>query len=495
VEVTRILEVTPEPPRESRPRGGDTPGPIAVETVADTREPDRSVEVEVTVAPVVAPTEVPLPTLAPEPTMVVAPTESPPEEGAYVERALSGEFAGSTVTVMGNLFEENQAQLQASLASFQASSGINIDLQVTDQSLLDVLKARVAAGDAPDLAIMSSGLIDDLADMVAWGAVVDLNSFLGRDRLLQGYNPTWLDAATLEGPGGPVLAGLWSRTVPRLVVFYALDDFEAAGYQVPSSWAELIALSDQMVANGQTPWCIGIESGSGTGWVVHQWLEEMMLRTAALEDYDLWAKGELPFDSPQVKGAAAAIADVWFTDGYVHGGREAIATTFFMDATAPMFDEPAGCLMTAMGPWITSGFPANAAFGETYDLFPLPPMDPSLGRSQVVTGDVWAMFNDRLEVRAVMDYIGRGDHLRGWIEADSSVISPHLDSSLSWYPNAEARQVAEILLQAGIVRLPAIDRMLDRSLDFTELWTKLTAWVSGDMELDEAFAAIEASRP
>ena len=54
-----------------------------------------------------------------------------------------------------------------------------------------------------------------------------------------------------------------------------------------------MALTDQIAADGDTPWCIGIESGAATGWAMTDWIEEVMLRTTSLENYDKWVKGEL----------------------------------------------------------------------------------------------------------------------------------------------------------------------------------------------------------
>ena len=51
---------------------------------------------------------------------------------------------------------------------------------------------------------------------------------------------------------------------------------------------ELIELSDQMVADGNTPWCIGVESGNATGWTATDWMEDIMLRTTSAENYDRW---------------------------------------------------------------------------------------------------------------------------------------------------------------------------------------------------------------
>ena len=58
------------------------------------------------------------------------------------------------------------------------------------------------------------------------------------------------------------------------------------GYEVPKTMEELLALTDKIVADGGTPWCIGIESGGASGWVATDWMEDLMLRTQPPEVYD-----------------------------------------------------------------------------------------------------------------------------------------------------------------------------------------------------------------
>ena len=99
----------------------------------------------------------------------------------------------------------------------------------------------------------------------------------------------------MEGPDGEQTAGVWHRFNGKSLVWYPVDDFEAAGYEIPTTWEEMIALSDMIVADGDSPWCVGIESGAATGWPATDWMEEVMLRTTSLENYDAWTTGELPF--------------------------------------------------------------------------------------------------------------------------------------------------------------------------------------------------------
>ena len=143
------------------------------------------------------------------------------------------------------------------------------------------------------------------------------------------------------------------------------------------------------------------------------WIEDVMLRTTSLENYDKWVAGELKFNSPEVKKALSYITAIWFNDAYVYGGRESIPTTFFGDAPTPMFDSPPKCWLHRQGNFITSFFPEGKEAGVDYDFFYLPPIDEAYGKPVLGAGDIYAMFNDRPEVRAVIQYFSTGDSVRG----------------------------------------------------------------------------------
>lgn len=48
-------------------------------------------------------------------------------------------------------------------------------------------------------------------------------------------------------------AGVWHRFNGKSLVWYPKAQFEAAGYEVPTTWDELVALMDTIVADGDTP--------------------------------------------------------------------------------------------------------------------------------------------------------------------------------------------------------------------------------------------------
>ena len=213
--------------------------------------------------------------------------------GGALEKAYNGELNGKVVTMMGPFTEGDIVKFEQSIKAFEEKTGIDIQYEGTKE-FEATIGVRVDAGDVPDIVdFPQPGL---LAAFFKQGNFVDPTTFLPMDYLKQQYTQGWLDMATMAGPDGPGVGGIWARYNGKSQVWYPKDDFEAAGYTIPTSWEELIALSDQIVADGDTPWCVGIESGAATGWPATDWMEEFMLRTTTPENYDKWVSGELKFE-------------------------------------------------------------------------------------------------------------------------------------------------------------------------------------------------------
>jgi hypothetical protein len=102
---------------------------------------------------------------------------------------------------------------------------------------------------------------------------------------------------------------------------------------VPETWDELIALSDQIVADGGTPWCLGNEDGDFTGWVGTDWVEDILLRTAPPEIYDAWVNHDLPFNSSEIQRVFEIMGRIWLNEDYVYGGTANISLESFIDST------------------------------------------------------------------------------------------------------------------------------------------------------------------
>lgn len=408
----------------------------------------------------------------------------------FLARALAGEFKGTTVTATGPFVDEDAVKFNASVKAWSETTGITIDYAGSKEFEASI-SARVDANDAPDIVdFPQPGL---LANFAKGGKVVDLSKFLDATALKAAYNQSWLDMGTMAGASGDILAGIFDRVNGKSFVWYPKKAFDAAGYAVPTTWDELIALQDQIVSDGDTPWCIGIESGAATGWPATDWLEEFMLRTTSLENYDKWVTHELPFNSPEVKAALTKVGDIFLNDKLVNGGKAGIVTTAFGDAPTAMFTDPPKCWLHRQGNFITSFFPADVKPGVDYDVFYLPGIDAQYGSPVLIAGDIWAAFSDRPEVMAVMEYFTKGEHLKVWVQSGGA-IAPQLDTDLSWYGDDITRFVAKTILEADAVRFDASDLMPGAVGSGAE-WKELTSWISGKEDIDTALKNIDAAWP
>lgn len=437
---------------------------------------------------------------APEPVEEAPVEEAPAEEeeatvdplpqGQELADAYAGMYDGTVVSMSGPFTDADAVKFDESIVAFEDATGIDIQYEGSKEFEASIT-IRVDGGDAPDVVdFPQPGL---LGTMVAKGQVVDLTDVIDQDWLKKNYIQSWLDMGTMEGPDGPIMAGVWGRANGKSLVFYPKAEFDAAGYTVPTTWDEMMTLTETIASDGDTAWCIGVESGAATGWAMTDWVEDVMLRTTSLENYDKWVAGELKFNSPEVKKAMGYITAIWFNDDYVNGGQASIVTTGFGDAPAPMFEAPPKCWLHRQGNFITSFFPEDKVAGVDYDFFYLPPIDPQYGKPVLVAGDIYAMFDDRPEVRAVMQYFSTADSVKGWVEAGGA-ISPHLDSSLDWYGDIVTKGVAEIMLNADSIRFDASD-LMPGAVGAGTFWKYMTDYVSGSVNEDTALQQIDDSWP
>ena len=434
-----------------------------------------------TTAPAAAPTEAP----------AAAPTEAPAASSSFLDRAKSGEFKGTEVTVLGGMVDAEAVKFRESMKPFEEATGITVQYEGTKEFEPQV-SVRIQADDPPD--VIDFPQPGFLANFVANDKVIDVSTFLDMEKLKANYIPSWLDMATMPGKDGQdIMAGVWHRAAAKSMVWYPKKAFDAAGYTVPTTWDELIALQDKIKADGDTPWCIGIESGAATGWAATDWIEDLMLRTTSLENYDKWVKGELKFDSPEVKKAVQTMADIWLDDANVNGGVKSIVTTFFGDAPVPMFANPPKCWLHRQGNFITSFFGDGPVAGTDYDFFYLPPIGTELGKPVLVAGDIWAAFTEKPEALALLEWYTKGEHLKPWMAAGGA-IAPHKDADLAWYGSDIERKVGQIIQEATAVRFDASD-LMPGQVGAGSFWKEITSFISGSQDLDTTMKNIDATFP
>jgi alpha-glucoside transport system substrate-binding protein len=292
--------------------------------------------------------------------------------------------------------------------------------------------------------------------------------------------------------------GLPTNINLKSMIWYPKDDFDAAGYEVPETWDDLIALSDQIVDDGSTPWCVGFESEAASGWPATDWMEDIMLRTAGPDVYDQWVNHEIPFNDDAVKTAGETFGDVMFADGYVLGGADQTPSIAFGDAPGPMFEDPPGCWLHRQASFINAFFPDDAEAGVDYDWFPFPPIDQE---GTLFAGE-FAVVGTNGNRPEVVDFLNRflAEDVQcamGGVQA-SSRISPNVDVGPDCYANdilADASVILTTALTEGTGRFDASD-LMPAEVGSGSFWTGMVEYMQGGPDsLQGVLDDIEASYP
>ena len=401
---------------------------------------------------------------------------------------------GTSVTLFTSVLPPEQQRYEDAWKPFEDCTGIDIVYEGSDQFEAQ-LPTRIAGGNAPDLAwIPQPGL---LAKLVEAGGPVAAPQAVA-DNVDKYFNPAWKSYGTVDG----TFYAAPNSSNMKSFVWYSPKVFAEKGYAIPTSWDELMTLSDKMVADGIKPWCGGIESGGATGWPATDWLEQTVLRQSGGDIYDQWVAGTVKFDSPEITAAMDTLAAWMKNPDYVNAGFgnvQTIATTAFQDAGKPILDDKCGMLQQASfyaAQWPT--FKEGAVVAEDGDVFAffLPQMDAAVAANPVVGGgEFTTAFSDRPEVQAVQTYLSSAEYATarvaqpgGWVSANSGV-------PLDTYTDAIAALSAKYLTDpSGVFRFDASD-LMPAAVGAGAEWTQMTAWFAEDKSTQAVLQAIDAAWP
>jgi len=290
---------------------------------------------------------------------------------------------------------------------------------------------------------------------------IDLREVFEMSYLQNQYNQSYIDLATT--PDGKV-TGIWGRSTLKSLVWYSPTCFESAGYTAPTTWAELIELSDQMIADGNTPWVVSMEDSDLTGGTGTDWIEDILLRTTTLENYDRWTglipDARLPFASAELRRAWQIMGYFLLTPNSVLGGIDGMLEQPVEDTGLPLLDCSAYMAKqgTDLRGWILDEQPdLNIAPDGDLFYFYFPAIDMQYGLPALVGGEVYALYSDTEEARLVMEFLSTPDSLSSSM-SQGVFLAPHLTTDLRAYSDAY-RPLGEILLQSTVVRFDGSDVM------------------------------------
>jgi alpha-glucoside transport system substrate-binding protein len=358
-------------------------------------------------------------------------------------------LAGTRVVVTGQFAEEAADAVREALAA----TGQSLGIEVVYRASSDIAQpAQIAVGDDPgDIVLLSQP--GAMAGIRAQRPIVELGKYLGEQYLRDSYGDYLTSLGELDGHS----YGLFVKLDAKSLIWYNLEEFAQAGYTQPASWQELVNLSNRMVEDGHTPWCMGVFDPGGTGWPITDWLETVVLRSEGPHFYDLWANHGIPFNDPAVVAALEKVGTLTHTAGYVFPDPGIIDDRTIGEALHLVSQDDPQCWMFPAGAW------ASGYFGDgPMVAMPFPAINPSFAPSMEGAGDLAIAMSDRPEVRAVIRAMASATWGVSWAQADHTFISPHVGFDLDVHTNPIGRSLSAAVsdaINAGMYRFDASDQM------------------------------------
>jgi alpha-glucoside transport system substrate-binding protein len=409
-------------------------------------------------------------------------------------------FDGKTVSIQTQWIGGEGTNFAAAVADFAKATGIKVQIDSIGSSHETVLKTRIDGGKPPDLAMLAQPT--PILAYAAAGKVQDVAKLMDPKKLSDEH-PNTIGLVTQ----GASIWGVPYKADVKSTIWYPIKAFEAKGYKVPTTWDELIALSDKIVADGTNPWCVSAGGpGTATGWQLTDWVEEVVLKTKGVAYYNDWISHKVTFQDPGIKDAFARVGKILFTDKYVFGGNTAIVATDQKTPMDPMFTDDLAnpkCWMQKIPTWYgpdffpdqrASGKPSKYVIGTDVGIFPFPTIDPAQNYAEG-SADTLMVLADRPEVRAVAQFLATPEGIQNWIRAGSA-ISTNTTTPADWYAGAYKLKVAaEIANKAAGIGFDASDLMPGK-VGAGTFWTQTVQWANNNgSNTDAVLKAIDDSWP
>ena len=397
--------------------------------------------------------------------------------------------SGTTVTINASIISPESDQYIASWKQFETCTGITISYDGSND-FESQLPIKVQGGTAPDLAfIPQPGL---LAKMVATGKVVKPPAAVAQN-VDANWNVAWKNYGSVNGTfyAAPMSSNLKS------LVWYSPKAFAAKGYSVPTTWDDMMKLSDTIAATGVKPWCGGIGSGTATGWPATDWLEEIVMRQSGPDVYDKWISHDVKFNSPEITKAMDTLNGWMRNPKYVNGGFgnvQTIASTTFQNAGLPILKGQ--CYMLQQASFYAAQWPAGTKVGPDGDVFAFyePAMGTQFGKPVEGGGEFVTAFSDRPEVQAVQTYLSTVDWINGKVKLGNWVTANKAIDSANFQTPIEKLSWTILTDPSATFRFDASDAM-PAAVGAGAEWTQMTAWFASNKDTATVLKAIDSAWP
>ncbi len=359
------------------------------------------------------------------------------------DRSRTPTAAGGRVEVLAVWSGTEQARFQQVLDAFSRRFGVSVEYASSgDEDLAAILAARRRAGRLPDVVIFPQ---PELLRQYARESVLQpLDDLVGTE-VARSYAPVWRRLASLDGR----LYGVWFKAANKSLVWYDVGAFERAGVVPPQDLPGLTRVAQRLRSSGRSAFAL---AGSDA-WTFTDVFENLYLRLAGGERYELLARHRIRWDDPSVVTTLTAFAGLLRPDAAAQDQlRVDWRKASFETSVNDVFGARPDAAMVIEGDFVAAAVTGGtrARLGTDADVFAFPPADrnPQLAQVLVGGGDAAALVHPTPAAQALVRFLATAEAAEVWARL-GGFLSPNLDVDLASYPDELTRSLARSVLDAG----------------------------------------------
>jgi alpha-glucoside transport system substrate-binding protein len=392
----------------------------------------------------------------------------------------------TSVEVLATWGSTELDSFNAVTAPFTSQSGIKVNVTST-RDLNATLTTRLQGNNPPDIAILPNpGKMQQLA---AQHKLIALDKYLDMSKVHNDYATAWTDLGSYQGH----LYAIFYKAANKGTIWYNPTTFQTGGYQIPTTWDALVALSDQIAGSGKYPWSMGVESGSASGWPAADWIAQIYLSNSGPDMYDKWVAHQIPWTDPSIKQAFQMFGQIASGKHYINGAPQSILSTNFQPATFLPFDSPPKAYLYYLGDFaegfITAQF-KSAKAGTDFNFFAFPTVNTQFQGAVTGGADLVTALKDNGAVKQLVQYLETAAAQEIWVKR-GGFTSPNKQVTLDAYPDAVAKASAQQLTSAGVYRFGADDLMPAAVED--AFWKAMLSYIGNPSSLDSILSTMEST--
>jgi len=221
----------------------------------------------------------------------------------------------------------------------------------------------------------------------------------------------------------------WVRLFPNSLVWYDISKFNKFKTIDFTSFSSLLNSTKLIADNGISPWCSNSESGSSTGWIQTNWMEDLLLSKYGGDIYDRWSKLDINASNIEIYNTISLVGDFSFYPGH-NLNRTGFINVEFRNLPKVLLDDNIPCFLSWSGHYFLNYIPDEYEYGIDFGVIQLPKIN--FENTTVGIGDSIVLVKDDNLSKIILEKILSKDFGTIWSsKSDSQYISANnqFDSS------------------------------------------------------------------